>query len=225
MSQLSPKERKQPRDDKVIKAIGNHKVLSTEQIIKLYFPSYRTCQRRISEVLIPGNYISKPFYIDVSRDNNKTPLYRLEKEGKKLYKQLSGRKYYTPRWNINYLPHLVETNWILILLKDVIDSFILEKRIGPIQIDAYCKIKNRQVAIEVDLSETETKPEIQRQYSNYEKVYTKTEDIDMLIYFTNRELKLYQWIKEIAISDLSPIFVARNENKLNKLKCKLNNIC
>ncbi|MFP4017052.1 MAG: replication-relaxation family protein [Halanaerobiales bacterium] len=226
MSKLTYEERLTPRDRQMICSIGNHRVLSKDQLIYMYFTDYDTFQYRIREVLKPakGNYVSDPFYLDNKEGRKKTVLYRLETAGKKEYKKLTGKKYYTPRWSLNYLPHLIETNWILILLSDVIDDFQLEKRIGMCQIDAYCRIKDKHIALEIDLSETETKREIQRQFENYQKLYTKTDDIDLLVFFTNREYKLLEWTREIVYSDLEVKFVARTEEKLNKLKKYLSNI-
>lgn len=205
------------RDKQVIKSIGNHKVLSQEQIQELYFPSYQTCQRRIRNEYIPHKYICSPFYINTDKEGHKTALYRLETAGKKLYKELTGKKYYTPKWNISYLPHLIEVNRILILLEE--ENFRLEKKIGPVQIDAY--IPDRKIAIEVDLSETETKKEIQRQFANYENIYEKGY-IEMLIFFSNRANKLYDWAKDIAATDIPVKFALRNTPKIYKIKNIIN---
>ena len=203
------------RDKQVIISIGKHKVLTREQIQYLYFPSYQTAQRRIREEYIPKGYISQPFYIDVSKRGSRMPVYRLERKGKEKYREYTGKKYYTPRWNINYLPHLIELNWVLITLNA--ENFKLEYRKGAVQMDAYFQ----NTAIELDHSESETKSEIQRQYENYEKLYMKSDVLDTLVYVSNRRFKLYNWIKEIAISDLEIKFCERNEDSINKLRKKL----
>lgn len=172
------------RDKEVIKSIGKHKMLSMEQIIELHFPSYHTCWRRMNKCLKPEGYINKdPFYIKVKPRGGKIALYRLEKYGKRKYKQLTGEKYKRPRWKFVHLEHLLELNWVLITLGM---DFELEKDFGGIRADAYVG-----EIIELDMG-TEGKREIQKKYRRYKRTG------EGLIWISNRVKRLRKWCSEIG---------------------------
>lgn len=183
-----------------MKAVGNHKILSFKQIQYLYFPSYHTLWRRLDKELKP-KYLSEPFYIDVGTNGQKTALYRLEKEGKALYKDLTGKVYTTPRWR--NLHHLLELNWFLIKLG--VKNFELEKDFEILKADAYFN----GMAIEVDMG-TESKKEILRQYRNYKKLNLK------LVYYSNRAEKLFEWI-----GDSTCKYVRMNDDSIERFKASL----
>lgn len=217
------------RDYNIIKAIGDHLVLSREQLTELFFPSEYTCWRRLHKHLIPSKLVSKPFRIQVNKYGKTMKLYRLDKEGNALYKEMTGKEYNTPKWNLHYLQHLVETNWLLIKLGFFYDNppekkdrknirqFNLEYKLDNVVMDVYFN----NIAIEIDLSESETRKEIQRQYINYEKLYTANKTPKYLIWYSNRAERIVKWIKEVKKSDPKCLFVRRKESSIIKLKQRL----
>lgn len=192
------------RDIEVIRSIGEYRTLTSQQIIKLHFPSYATFQRRLRRELIPNRYVKEPFYLQTERLGERIPTYQLGRKGKKLY----NKKYKGLKLNPHYLFHFVEVNRILIYFKRLISSFKHEYREGSVQMDAFCRFKNgEKVSFEIDLSEKESKYEIQRQYKNYEDI-----QIDKLFFFSNRADKIANWVDEVADSDLE-VYCVKRENK------------
>lgn len=197
------------RDRKVVKAVGDHRALTREQIQYLFFPSEYTTWRRISKELQPNKYLSDEFRMGINGRGKSKKVYRLDKEGKKLYQELTGERYKTPRWNYNYIPHLLETNWLLIKLG--IKDFELEYKIDHVKMDAYFD----NIAVEVDLSESETRKEIMSKIKNYEKIYKYRKIPQKIIWYSNRAKKLKEWIGKTNISCL---YVRRKHESVEKLK-------
>ena len=211
------------RDEKVIVAVGKSKALTGQQIEGLFFKSYATRQRRLRKELIPNKYLSNPFYWTTGK-YTKSALYRLGKQGKKLYKELTGREYRQPSWSERYIPHLLQTNEVLVKLDDIINDYWLEytpSRESKNQLDSLIELKNGQkIALELDRA-TEDKKDIQRQFVNYQRelyIYGLPKQI---IFVTPRAKDLHKWCLEVADTSLSikPYFVSIN--KVNQLKARL----
>lgn len=200
---------RQIRDEKVVIHLGYHTQLSQKQIQQLEFPSYQTCQRRIRECLIPEKLISKPTYLYIN--DKKTPIYKLLKKGRELYETRTGNKAKKKYFSFRYTPHLIETNSILVWLKkrNIINSeqFTIEKNVNNKRIDCLIELENKYIAIEVDLSESDWKKEIQKQYLSYTDI--KLDKPFDLIYYTNRKIKLKKWIKEVADYNVNPFFTTK----------------
>ena len=214
------------RDKKVIISVAKHKILSKPQIIKLHFPSDETCQRRIRLELLANGYFDNPFYYNIIGTRKRLPLYRLAKKGKKLYKELTGNDYDIPQWGLNYIPHLLETNNITIhlwksgLFKEFKIERMLTSKIIP---DSLMITKTgEKMAIEVDLSEKQRKNEIESKYRSYEKLTkSRSDELDYLVFYTNRPKTLNNWIGGVYNGGIKPIFVARTEEGRNKLIRKI----
>ncbi len=133
------------RDKNVILSVAKHRILTQRQMQELYFPSYNTCQRRIREEYIPNKLLESPFYWQVGMTGRRTPLYRLGKNGVILCREWEGREYSIPRWSLNYIPHILGLNNVLIKL--VAKDFEIEYPLGKIIVDA---VINGEIAIEYD---------------------------------------------------------------------------
>lgn len=212
------------RDKEVIINIGKHKALSQQQIQKLHFKSYATCQRRFRRELVTNDYISEPFYWNVGKWG-KVPLYRLKTKGKKIYTEFTGEDYNKPTWSENYIPHLLKTNDILVELNDIINNLWLEftsARESKVQLDSLIELKsnNKRVAIEIDLG-SESKKQVQQQYLNYQSELDRYNLPSRLIFFSNRAEKIYKWCLEVASKNLrlKPSFISFE--KVNQIKSKL----
>ncbi|MFW6028990.1 MAG: replication-relaxation family protein [Halanaerobiales bacterium] len=212
------------RDKRVIVAIGEHKILSHQQIQKLEFSTkagYYNLQRRMRKEYLNG-YLQR-WYIDVDSKGNKLALFKLDTKGKNLYKELTGNNYKIPRWNLHYVPHLIETNQVLIDIKESIRKFDLEYSIGSVKMDALIQTKRgKKVALEVDLSESEPKKEIIRQFQAYEDLYYHHRIPDILVWYSNRYERLDKWMEEKSTTNLKILFLPRTKEKRNRLKNKLN---
>ena len=194
------------RDKRVIEHLGKSRQLTQRQIGLLEFPykgkknklySYQTCQRRIREFYLPNGLLDHPVYLDLSntRDTGLTPIYRLGKEGKALYKHLTGENVKMNEISFRYTPHLIETNKIVVHLKRkgyLQQNFEIESKIGSKRADLKLEFENFNVYVEVDLSESEYKREIQKQFKAY-----KQEGSVNVLYYSNRCRTLQKWIQEI----------------------------
>ncbi|MCK8818129.1 replication-relaxation family protein [Natroniella sulfidigena] len=211
------------RDKQVIVSVGKHKALSQPQIERLHFKSYATCQRRFRRELVKNDYLSQPFYWPYGKWN-RLALYRLESEGKKIYKEITGRDYRQPAWSENYIPHLLETNRIILELYSLVDDLWLEyrpAREAKTQLDALLQLTNgNKLILEVDLA-SETKRQLQNQFRNYQNELENYNLPANIVFFSGRSNKLYNWCLEVADKslDVNPVFVGLN--KVKQLKEQL----
>lgn len=203
------------RDKRVIVAVGKSKALSGEQIQQLFFKSYATRQRRFRRELVANDYLSKPFYWTTGK-YTKSPLYRLGKQGKKLYKELTGREYKRPSWSERYIPYLLQTNKVLVELNNIIKDYWLEytpTRESKNQLDSLIELKNGyKVALELDRA-TEDKKEIQNQFINYQQELNIYSLPNRIIFVSQRPKQLHKWCLEVANINLNikPYFVQLNK--------------
>ncbi len=169
------------RDVRVIEKIGKHGILSRQQIQELFFPSYATCQRRLREELIPGNYVMPPYYY-----NRNTPIYRLGKEGRRVCDD-----YRNVTLGIQKIRHNLILNDVVIGLR--LDEYEIEKKIGRVIGD----IITGQYCIEIDLG-TEPKDQIMEKF-------TRQQSLDRhLVWVSNRKTQLagwYQYEKKAIFTD------------------------
>jgi hypothetical protein len=97
-----------------------------------------------------------------------------------------------------------------------VNNLLLKKNVNNKRIDCLIELENKYIAIEVDLSESDWKKEIQKQYLSYTNI--KLNKPFLLVYYTNRGNKLKKWIKKVADYNVNPIFTTeRVPYKIKKI--------
>lgn len=222
-----------PRDKRLIIHLGYHKQLSHRQMGLLEFPSskhhleysYQSLQSRIRKVFLAENIFSNPLYLDLE-EGKRTPIYKLDKNGRKLFELLTTEKCSYTNFNYRYTPHLLQVNDILVELKrkEIIgmNDFIIEHKTDFNVIDVLVDLKKMYLAIEVDLSESDWRKEIQKQYIDYLSI--SLDKSFELMYYSNRVDKLREWISEVGDEKVVPYFVERNPRLATNI-IKENIIC
>lgn len=220
------------RDKRLIIHLGYHKQLTHKQMGLLEFPSkedhleysYQSLQRRIREEFLPNKIFSNPLYLDIDKETK--AIYKLDDNGRKLFKMIAGENTFETEFNFRYTPRLIQINDILVELKRNniigIDDFKIEYKTDYNVIDVLIDLKCKYLAIEIDYHETDWKKEIQNKYSQYTKI-NLNKPLELL-YYTNRMNQLKEWLNEVWKPKLNPYYIERNPQLTYRL-IKENIIC
>ena len=206
-----------PRDRKILIHLGYHGWLSHNQLQRLEFPSYQTLQRRIRKELLKNNWIDRRYHVD--KEGKKTPVFRLSKKGKRMFKKDTSQKAIRPHFSQLKLPHRLEVNEVIVWLKThyliAIHAFELEYKAGSVRADAYIRY-DIPFVLEVDLSGGETKDFIQKNWRDYEREYMQSNlECNYVVWYSDRSDTLFDWIERKT--QLEPIFINDEPENIEKV--------